>query len=540
MKIINLWTGEVHLEGTSAAARERPWPPNQDLGSPIRFGPGVTLIRGDNGCGKTVLAELVSLLGHLPILTSKGASERATREAPFARMEVRLSQNDVDFLEALKRYLGAATSLEKDACAGQGSFQLGNRNWRLSDASEAHLRRAFEKIDLTAPFPAAERSIYVEFWFNVRRRSNGNQNPEKDLKVLLANDALLAERVIFFAYDDNRRVCSNALKALIAWNRPQLAGVAADEGPWLPTPRYIISQADTDQPPLDPDNKEDYATLHPPGTIGYVNTDMYDFGSGLDIRESPKELRGKMTRTLVDRLQIVDLIGDVDDVPISNIRGAISDSYPIMRKAQVEAGWKCLFGENHPLKTSSARHRDGALHWSDDDQLREFVSSGENQAFFLLAYLENLHWKDSILVLDEPEIHLSLTAASRLIDLIMRIAQERSTQVIIVTHLPHLYYGQIAKNYDRESMIRTKEHHLAYLIRKPGEGRRAEILEGAAALKQASIDSHLQVLAVVDDLRTTPTPSIFGRDLIGQWSGRRWAGIREWILRNQPKPQIEE
>jgi hypothetical protein len=309
-----------------------------------------------------------------------------------------------------------------------------------------------------------------------------------------------------------------------------LMGADAENGPWHPSPRFLLSQAErTHGEALNPDRPGDYDQIHFPGTVGYVNTDMYDFGAGLDIRESPKELRERMSKTLVDRLQIVGSIGEVEKLPISDMLRAVDDQkYPIMRQKEVREGWEDLFGDEHEFKTGAVKSADGELRWSRDDDFCEFISSGENQAFFLLSYLENLHWRGSILILDEPEIHLSLAAASRLMNRILDTASRRRTQVIIVTHLPHLYRSQVARSYDWQTLEETGSYQLAYLVKKGGSENRVSILEEAAALRQASIDSHLEALAVVNDLRATETPGIFLiRDAIRTW----------WLARQKRKAE---
>ncbi|HEU0098267.1 MAG TPA: AAA family ATPase [Allosphingosinicella sp.] len=516
MKVSGLWTSLLELENAQACDIYYSGDSERDPSRKLRFGESVTLVRGDNGCGKTILAELVSLIGHVSILSIKPPG--TTPGQPIATIEIKLSPNDIAFLTLLRDFLSGAP---------KGMFSMGDRRWLLSQRAEERLRRAYRGLMPPAEMPHPGEPIFVEFWRKQKPAHataagahKGSTGPgrasedRKDLKEILAHDKLLRECLEFRAAHECGRDCAIALQALIAWNRPELAGDDSEDGPWHPTPRFILSQSPLSQGAHpNPDLPADYDELHFPGPVGYVNTDMYDFGSGIDIRESPKELRRRMSRTLIDRLQIVDDIGDFDSLPISETLEAIEETYSVMREGRIRAGWTRLFGKSHPMKTGTARSRDGELHWTQDE-FYEFVSSGENQAFFLLSYLENLHWRDSVLVLDEPEIHLSLTAASRLMDIILEIVERRRTQVIIVTHLPHLYRKRVDDG----------EHQLAYLVRRGGNDRDVQIMEGAAALKQASIDSHLQVLAVVNDLRAAETPGILWLDAIRDWWRSRKAG----------------
>lgn len=504
MRVLGLWTSVLTLTNPEAARNGYLGPEEINPAAKLRFDRNVTIIRGDNGSGKTILAELVSLLGHANILQAPAREE--IQGQPLATLEIEFSENDRRFLEALFAFL------EKP---GENVFCLGDMRWALDTAFSGWFRDAFRDIDLKAQLPEPGAVAYAEFRLAqpapAADRSKDHYpciGDNVDLKKILADDRLLSKNVRFRAYDTNRGDLSDVIRALIAWNRPSLIGEDAEIGPWRPTPRYLLSQVEYGDGAM---SRSDVGTTltapHFPGPVGYVNTDMYDFGSGIDIRESPKELRHHMTRTLIDRLQVVDEIGPFSSLPISANIENTPPPYPVMRRTRLRDGWTRLFTEDHPLKTDATQWRWGELHWSKDDDRSEFISSGENQAFFLLTYLENLHWTGSTLILDEPEIHLSLTAATALMTRIFEICAERDTQVIIITHLPMLYHYQFPEG----------SYRLSYLRRT--SDKQVRILEGAAALKIASKQSHLQARAVLDDLRIVAVPGIFG--FFPDWWRRR-------------------
>lgn len=504
MQIDRIWTNLLGVRNRAAEDPTYSGPQDRDPSAAIRLNPQVTLIRGDNGSGKTVIAEVISLVGHLSILSQKPTSERLGTS--FATVELRIHKNDVAFLSWLRDYRRSPL---------QGTLALGEREWSLSPEAERQLRSAFDDFQNDFEIPDAGESIFIEFSRIVRADAGTAESKQRsshfDIKRLLASDHLLNDQIAFRALNVEQRSFGIALQHLIAWSRPKLIGESPDVGPWTLTPRFILSQMPILRGKvINADLAEHFEALHPPGPIGYVNTDMYDFGAGLDIRESPKELREHMTRALVDRLQVVETDGEIrPSSPSSWIKGS-GGEFPIMRLAQVLAGWKQLFGDTHELKTPKAYSRDGDLHWCEEEYLQEFVSSGENQAFFLLCYLENLHWKGSVAVLDEPEIHLSIRAASRLIEKIISLAHNRDSQIIIVTHLPHLFYSAAAGNY---------KFDLIYLSRIGGSAKRVNVLEGGEAFSAASRDSHIEAHSVVQDLRTDEAPDImFWKNWLGKWS----------------------
>jgi len=490
-----------------------------DFERPIELGPHLTLIRGDNGCGKTVLAELISLLGHASIIPHREKHQEIG--SPLVRLEVYLTRNDVEALRAMKSFLDDPDMRE---------FRLGGRARPISKPQRQIINDAFRHIDLSSVpatfWESSSDNLLVTVEFR-RWSSDDGDARHTDLKKILADEELLKSKLTFCAYSEDEAGVSDyaaILAALVAWNRPRLekrvkaegAQESAEPDYWTITPRFILTEAG-----LSPFAGK--ADLTFPGAVGYVNTDMYDFGAGLDIRESPKELREKMSDLLIDRLQILSGCGEITKPPIS---GAIPDGPPdfsLERGAIIESRWEKVFGQGHALKTGRARRMGpGKFTWSNANaDLVEFVSSGENQAFFLLAYLENLHWRDSILVIDEPEIHLSLVAASKLMKQIMDIAAERGTQVIVVSHLPNLYRDRIITEYDWAKL--SADPAKIHMINLQRENAQILVKSAREAMLSASRRSHEQVLDLVNDFKVEEKAELkifgsTGRSLTALWN----------------------
>lgn len=80
------------------------------------------------------------------------------------------------------------------------------------------------------------------------------------------------------------------------------------------------------------------------------------------------------------------------------------------------------------------------------------ISSGENQLLFLCIILCSLMPKNSILLLDEGDLHLSIPTADNFYLLLMDIAKEYGTQIVTVTHLPLMYSDRVMNFIEEQEM----------------------------------------------------------------------------------------
>lgn len=498
MKIESLSTTLINITNHSGAGAESSASPIIALESSIRLDKNVTLIRGSNGSGKTVIAEALSLLGHSSIIPFK--EDDHLGGTPLVAINLSFSDNDVKFLNHLKVFINDPS---------KKSLLIGNHRFSFDELGNAGIRKAFAYLGDLHLVPESNSPFRVEFW---------KTKQDFDLKKILANDHLLEKHLRLRAFGSDNEDFGNALRWLIAWNRPRLIGPKSEKGPWTQAPRYILDQSESKPKKIKANSTY---PKHPPGPVGYFNTDMYDFGAGLDIRESPKEMRSHMTTALVDRLQLVSSIGCVDAGLLSKKIEGAGQNYLIREIGAIEQKWTELFGDPfaklklaQPLKIRGIKSQGKKLIWGENEKSQEFMSSGENQAFFALCYVENFQISDSFLILDEPELHLSIKAASTLIEDIVNIAHEKNTQVVIVTHLPHLFY---------QAVVDDDKYKLIYLDRNLGGDSFVGILEGKKAFIASSRDSHIQVDHLVQNLRSVQSPSIWF------WRG----GISSFLARTQ-------
>lgn len=158
--------------------------------------------------------------------------------------------------------------------------------------------------------------------------------------------------------------------------------------------------------------------------VSYINTDAYDYGVALDIRESPKDLAKDLSQ-VVERL-------------------SISDGCQIFGLDAIQQAWSYLVtGERDLLRLSIKRphpeadwdvrvYRKGQV--ASDQASISYLSSGENQLLFLCLILFGMRPSGCILLLDEPELHLSPAAIVRLREVLIESCRKPRNQVIVATH----------------------------------------------------------------------------------------------------------
>ncbi|NBB16422.1 AAA family ATPase [Caulobacter sp. SLTY] len=425
---------------------------------PIAFGDGVNLLRGDNGVGKTQILEALSLVGHLPILRQDTLSLGQPVDADVTLL---VSEREVNWLEQL---------------VAENSTMLSAARTALMDAPISHRHFAEDKIEAIRGWLAAVRSgrgddhakpapfsgegeAVADPLRPYRVRLQFIKDTEAaSLKEALTSDARLRAdwRVVLDPAENGLA----AVAALLAWNRPELMGLreleaagrlrehrAGEADEWCRTPRTHCRMTK-------------FSTPTAPGVVSYINTDMYDWGTGLDIRESPKDFSDSLTRVLIARLQALNFDSQARRGPVG-----LPEAGPRLLINYVQEGgapnaikpqWDYLFPSVAKRLRDDALHNDeirdrklhlvyGSTGWEVKigTQDRTFLSSGENQALFLLTMLFSVAPPGSCLLIDEPELHFSVSVAARMIDLIRVWCRSTNSQAIIVTHAPFLFTQEI-------------------------------------------------------------------------------------------------
>lgn len=448
----------------------------------LDFHPRVNIIRGPNGIGKTTILEWASLLGHICLLSH----DENPSGVPELEMRLCMTEHDQAFVDWLRG---------------------------LDETNE--IRRIFEKTlrDMNIDLSIFNKNVVVPESIKLCFYLKGVD--ESNLKSMLVDEKGMRDCISFTIFPEvngtfnnkNSREIANILRSINAWSRPmQIEGVGAAKIRYATTPDTLAR--------LNTGFGADDSLCAP--VFFYLNTDMYEFGIGLDIRESPKDLRGNITHLLVERLQLITLTG------LSESGQTLADCVPkttmleLRSFDKIQSAWANIF-KDHPLNGVTVKKvgdgfDEADFHWTISVSNREdgvsFISSGENQALFVLAMLNSLAQRGSCMLLDEPELHLSFWSGSRLIKEIEKCSKHLDAQAIIVTHLPHLYRNRLnSSTMDKLWERRNKmgradppndEIGMIYLNRS-AQGVTICYDKEAAAL--AAKESHADVMEVVDGLR---------------------------------------
>lgn len=447
-------------------AKVRQIPPYRDEPTaPLEFCPGFNLIRGKNGTGKTTILEALALLGHCNLFRAEQADADSIFQANLCVELVVTSEE----MEQLRRLIP-----QLDSLAAPGS----------------KLRRDWCQPSILQPISEALKELQSGDQ-RIRLGLELTDSGQKaiDLKELLCDETELSSRVKLLTTDMRH---ARIVQLLVAIGRPEIRqnakassyfSTGSDSGDsyateWHPT----IRQALIDQVRLGS------SKLAVPGFIGYFHTDMYRWGLGNDIRESPKELyEHSLPLMLHERLK---LFPARDHALIHNFTTVQTIWNRIISSRKEGRGISQI-----RLGTSDTGRTTVIV--SIDQDVRNMISSGENQALFLAVWTLATEARRSCLLLDEPELHLSPGAAHRSILFLQALSHEYQTQIICASHalvIPREARGP-----------RNEKTRLFYL-----PGPKLDALEGDPAVEEISGDFQDAIDELLASLRPHEAPNGVG------------------------------
>lgn len=194
-----------------------------------------------------------------------------------------------------------------------------------------------------------------------------------------------------------------------------------------------------------------------PRSVSYVNTDLNDFGRGNDLRESPKDLDRDFREQMIGRIGI-----EVDKEGCFQHFNDLKRSCDIVLSTPLENfGDRRVIPPGFDLQNLTVTANHVGI-WIDrlDGQRPvpiNFLSAGENEVLFIylmvLNFTRNAGKGASIILLDEPDLHISNVSRFRFFQEVLRLSDGRA-QLIMSTHSPAAY--EVMKATYRDVGAKTK------------------------------------------------------------------------------------
>ncbi len=346
--------------------------------------PYSTIISGENGCGKSTILECTALLSHANVIPEIKSDPR----------------------------------IDDSKCFTEISLDLTGRH---ETSSQNNTPRKYKPgIKGTVVFTAVDI----------------NEKPSRSIASLISThiikeDLLKKHWRIYFAPDNNHDF-NETFISMIEFNRPKTAIDGKDiesSNPYdhinLQTKRATTLR-DIDE--KDTSYVEQKRLLELNGCCIIVNTDANDFGCGNNIFESPKNIPTDLPKVLLFRLPCMRK-SKTDGVfklrHIDKIKEAWSE---IFSKELVNVTCKRINGQ----WTAKFVTKDA----NGIEQPISSLSSGENECFFILATIISMKLTNSVLLLDEPELHMSDVNLGPYYRILFKLAHKHDIQLIFVSHKP--------------------------------------------------------------------------------------------------------
>lgn len=463
--------------------------------SSIEFSSGLNLIRGDNGAGKTLLLEIISILGHSPVMTAEHDAEMS---GAVFRYDVEIEKFDIAFLDRIFERSGSGIALSED---GKSWVRAYAKVTQYSDIwNEESLCALGRSLVAKGVFKAGFKSLPLRVGVRIR---DGKIREYDKLKHDLANDHRDEDCPFNCSLDRNWMfLCAEpGLEKLIPLLQSISRPARSDERKKRQAKRDVArSWHKSLRTALLDTHKEEAKNL--PGFVTYINTDMYEWGAGLDLRESPKQLRTDLSTVAKNRLV---LLSDPND------RMGTDPLYYFRDWDKMKQTWKsAIFKGTHTPELSAASYSENTDEWRISFKTQSDISvfsSGENQAFFLLAMTVCTRPHNSIFLFDEPELHLSLSATESFFRYLIDFSETTESQVIVVTH--SLFHGDTIKSEP------DKSGDVFEIYLEQGK----EPLTGPEAIRPFALQAHRDIKRALrpmmlpeDDVRIFQWKRFFGND----------------------------
>jgi predicted ATPase len=188
------------------------------------------------------------------------------------------------------------------------------------------------------------------------------------------------------------------------------------------------------------------------GLVCFINTDLNDFGRMNDVRESVKDIRSNFAEEMVERLRLPFGNGETQDGEFrckESLNIILRNILREYRNFNTDPNIRDKSKEPSTFEIST-------LDWDADKRELAFVakrrgkrlddidylSAGENESFFIFLLLLGFPI-NSIILLDEPDLHLTTFAKHSFFEKLYSLVAAKNCQVIIATHSLFAHPGKM-------------------------------------------------------------------------------------------------
>lgn len=386
------------------------------------------LLYGANGVGKTTVLEAISLLGHVSSFSrmSYGSDWKVTFKDSVFKEALRKTQGNTDSLPPF--ILTSASDQTRKWRWLQHLIKCKKQDWWECYPSESP--HAIIKYNIL--FKGQEMSFWICFI-----QEEGNSIT----KVLSGGgdwDDLNTESQFVILYS---KESDNMIKLLLR----HMLDVC---------PHEIVNHTVFKERTIFPRNhfraNRALQSGLQDGIVAYWNTDLNNFGRKNDVRESVKDIKADFYSEMRNRLGL-DLSKDNQNT-IDNINRRIDLNWAldqILPNNQIEHGYKPdsilitqLYAEDNDVSIKVARP------WNRSQKI-DFFSAGENEVFTIFMLLLWMPIRGSIILLDEPDLHLSTSRKTGFFSELFRLASTYNCQFIISTHSGFAAPAKFAKTTEK-------------------------------------------------------------------------------------------
>jgi hypothetical protein len=386
----------------------------------------VSLLYGTNGVGKTTILEAISLIGHLSCMRRICVQRYGTAVGlpsffhswflDNTQLHSQIVHTDLQPFEGFAQKLTEHYS-EKD--------WFNNVDLRGTRESAIYFESVTELIGINDPL-----NFYIVF----------ERNEKESMTQLLGQQASDFDMQNHFAivFDEAIAGHMEILLTAVFKCRPH----ATTDSENLELVKYTRArQHDGNSTAL----------------VSYINTDLNDFGRGNDIRESPKDIRRDFVPKILDRLQLPfhKKLDEIDTgrvffqfnylKELNSILELVINTYDRAGGRKHSLADKPLFSIRQCCYEQSSNGDVGSLIFeaqrsTDPDSTElDYMSAGENECFFIFLLLIGLPLSHSIILLDEPDLHLTTFAKDTFYDELYKLLDAKNCQVFIASHSGFAY-----------------------------------------------------------------------------------------------------